>query len=726
MNATSFAFHRQYLAAFSLAVLPLSVMAETEQNDTETLDTVTVIADRYDDEQPGAQYLDGQVSTGGRVGVLGQVDGYDAPFSLIRYNKELLDDQQVESLSDIASFDAGVHTYMGYGNFSEQFVLRGFYLNGDDVLYGGLYGVVPRQIVLTDIAESIEVLKGPSAFANGVSAGGSGVGGSVNVEPKYAGEDEQSSVELSYSNDAYLSTSVDMEQRLGASDQFGVRISAVNGQGATAIDGEYRGNSSLYLGMDYETDVSHTYMNVGYMHSEVDDGRPALIVGDSLTAIPDAPDSDTGFDVNWAYFKSDNLFGILRHEQSITERSSAYAALGANKTREDGSYGTPTLNSTDGSATVSRLDTGYVAQNLTGQIGLESQIDAFGVQQNINLGYSGFVRESGDFSVYNQSQAYGGSIVPLDTNIYDPVTLDHLDTDTEWGEGSLDDPEYYRKTVAHGVALTDSFDLFDALFNVTAGVRYQHMTTSDDLNDSEYEGDGFSPVVGLNYHPLDSLTLYANYVEALQEGNVAPSDATNSGENIGLTHSVQFETGAKLEADSMGATLSLYQISQPSAYKDESDEYGYHGEQRSRGLELNVYGDPIARLHLLSSLAVTEAVLTETETGANEGNRVRGVPEYRAIVGAGWDITSNWSVTGRVLHTGPQAVNNSNTLELEAWTRLDAGMSYDTRLGAYPLTVRANIENLTNADYWSGVGTDYGQLTIGKPINGTLSATVTF
>lgn len=717
MNSSFFAFHRQYLAAFSLAALPLCVMAETDQTETQTLGTVTIIADRYDDEQPGAQYLDGQVSTGGRVGVLGQVDGYDAPFSLMRYNKELLDEQQVESLSDIASFDAGVHTYMGYGNFSEQFVLRGFYLNGDDVLYGGLYGVVPRQVVLTDIAESIEVLKGPSAFANGVSPGGSGVGGSINVEPKYAGDDE-TSVGFSYSNNTYLSTNVDASQRFGGSDQFGARVSAVYGQGATAIDDEEKGNLSLYTGLDYETDSSHTYMNVGYMHSRVDEGRPALIVGSSLGAIPDAPDGDTGFKTNWTYFESDNLFGIVRHEQTLSDNWAAYAALGANKTQEEGSYGTPTLTNADGSATVTRMDTAFVAQNVTGQFGIEGQFNTFGLEHRVNLGYSGVVKQDGDFSEYTSNSE--------NTNIYDPVEIDKLAVDTTWGKGSFDDPELYRETVVQGVALTDSFDLMDALVNVTTGVRYQYITTSDDLSNDEYEGDDFSPVVGLNYHPLDSLTLYANYVEALQEGKVAPADATNSGENIGLVHSVQFETGAKLERDSLGATVSLYQISQPSAYKDDADEYGYHGEQRSRGLELNVYGDPIPRLHLLSSLAVTEAVLTETETGANEGKRVRGVPEYRAIIGAGWDITPNWSVTGRVVHTGPQAVNTDNSLELDAWTRLDAGMSYDTQLGAYPLTVRANIENLTNADYWSGVGTDYGQLTIGKPINGTLSATVSF
>ncbi|PTY38264.1 hypothetical protein BGP77_17650 [Saccharospirillum sp. MSK14-1] len=718
MSLFSRSIHSQYLAAFSLAALPLAAMAEADSAESESssLSAVTVIADRYDDEQPGAEYLDGQVSTGGRVGVLGQVDAYDAPFSLMRYNKELLEEQQVESLSDIASFDAGVHTYLGYGNFSEQFVLRGFHLNGDDVLYGGMYGVVPRQIVLTDIAESIEVLKGPSAFANGVSPGGSGVGGSINVEPKYAGDNE-TSVGLSYSNNTYLSTNIDASRRFGSDEAFGARVSAVLGQGSTSIEDEERGNISLYTGLDYETDESHTYLNVGFMRSSVDSGRPALAVG-SLTSIPDAPEGDVNFKADWSDFESTNYFGILRHDQSLSDQLAVYAALGANKTREEGTYATPKLNDTDGNVTITGLDTTYESQNITAQFGLEGRVNALGLQHTLNLGYSGVIKEYGDYSEYSSGSE--------NSNIYNPVAVNKPVNNNDSGAGSFENPELYTRTSAHGLALTDSFDVLDALINVTAGVRYQQMATENKLYDTEYDGDALSPIVGVNYHPVDSLTLYANYVEALQEGKVAPQTASNSGDNIGLVHSVQFETGAKLELGSIGGTFSLYQISQPSAYEDDSNEYGYHGEQRSRGLELNVYGDPMDRLHLLSSVAVTEAVLVETESGTNEGNRVRGVPEYRAIVGASWDILSTWTVSGRVVHTGPQAVNNENTLELDPWTRLDVGMSYDAVVKSFPVTLRANIENVTNENYWSGVGTDWGQLAIGKPINGTLSATVSF
>lgn len=712
MRSCSVVVHPQALAAFALAALPLAVMAESDSVAPagNTVSNVIVIADRYDDDQPGAEYLDGQLSTGGRVGVLGQMDGYEAPFSLMRYNQELLADEQVDSISDIASADAGVQTFLGYGNFSEQFQIRGFILNGDDVAYGGLYGVLPRQIVLTDIAESIEVFKGPSAFANGVTPGGSGVGGSINIEPKYAKEDE-TLVGVTYRTNSYLSANVDTAQRFGADDAVGVRLSGVFGQGDTAIDDESRSNGSGYIGLDYETDLSHTYFNVGYQHSEIDEGRSVVYLDDNLTAIPDAPDSHVNYKARWTYFEANNLFGIIRHEQNISDNLLGYIAVGANDTDEIGAYSSPKLTSTDGSATIGRLDVAYAAQSTTGQVGLEGQFDMAGMQHAVNVGYSGFIREYGFAYTWNTA-------ADLNTNIYDPADLNYLAADS----GVLGDPKLTTKTEAHGVAVSDSVDMLDGLINATVGVRFQTMTTDDGTN--HYEGDDLSPVLGLSYFPTDHWALYANYIEALEEGENAGDDATNSGENIGLKKSVQYEVGAKLETPNLGAIVSLYQIQQPSAYKDASGNYDYHGEQRSRGVEFSLYGTPIQRLHLSSSAVLTEALLTETSNGDNEGNQVIGVPKYSAVLSVDFDVFEGLALTSRIVHTGPQYADAANKLELDAWTRLDLGASYQTELGANPFILRANIENVTDADYWSSAGGGY--LTQGNPLTAALSATVKF
>ena len=61
---------------------------------------------------------------------------------------------------------------------------RGLPLNGDDISYHGLYGILPRQIISTDALERVEVFKGRNAFINGVPPGGSGIGGDGRVGEK--------------------------------------------------------------------------------------------------------------------------------------------------------------------------------------------------------------------------------------------------------------------------------------------------------------------------------------------------------------------------------------------------------------------------------------------------------------------------------------------------------------------------------------------------------------
>ena len=57
----------------------------------------------------------------------------------------------------------------GFGNFQESYFIRGFLLDSDDTAYNGLYSLLPRQYIATELFERVEVLRGASAFLNGAS-----------------------------------------------------------------------------------------------------------------------------------------------------------------------------------------------------------------------------------------------------------------------------------------------------------------------------------------------------------------------------------------------------------------------------------------------------------------------------------------------------------------------------------------------------------------------------
>src|SRR5690606_29273486 len=96
-----------------------------------------------------------------------------------------------------------------------------------------------------------------------------------------------------------------------------------------------------------------------------------------------------------------------------------------------------------------------------------------------------------------------------------------------------------------------------------------------------------------------------------------------------------------------------------------------------------------------------------------------GVPEVQANLNVEWDVPAVGGLTleGRAVHTGTQQVDGLNTVELDAWTRFDAGVRYAFEAGGRPLTLRARVENLADEDQWVAVGGYPGSnyLTLGAP-----------
>ena len=112
---------RMTLLALSVScAYPLSVFAADDSSsaDARELATVTVTASA-DASAEGLTkpYAGGQVARGGRVGLLGNQDIQDTPFSTTAYTSELIQNQQARSVADVVQNDPSVRVARGYGNF---------------------------------------------------------------------------------------------------------------------------------------------------------------------------------------------------------------------------------------------------------------------------------------------------------------------------------------------------------------------------------------------------------------------------------------------------------------------------------------------------------------------------------------------------------------------------------------------------------------------------------
>lgn len=108
-------------------------------------------------------------------------------------------------------------------------------------------------------------------------------------------------------------------------------------------------------------------------------------------------------------------------------------------------------------------------------------------------------------------------------------------------------------------------------------------------------------------------------------------------------------------------------------------------------------------------------------------NKVAGVPDYLINGNVEWDIPfiRALTLTGRVVHTGDQPANNTNTLELPSWTRFDTGARYVALVADRPLTLRFSVDNIANKRYWAtAFDSSRPDLLQGAPRTFKLSASI--
>jgi len=708
--------------AVSLAVAP-AWAAETKPDDTITVTASPEAAFRAGGDELVPAFLDGQVANGGRLGGLGEQDAKNVPFNVIGYTAKMIEDTQANTLSDVLRHDAGVQPVRSYGNFGESYRIRGFLLDGDDVSFGGLYGVLPRQVVTTQIAERVEVIKGSNAFLNGVPPGGSGVGGAINIEPKRAGSEPNNRVTVDYAQRGEVGGAIDSGRRFGENDRFGVRVNLMHREGETFIHDQKQRSSLASIGLDYKGDRFRSSLDVGWQKLTSHYGRIGVAAG-ALTEVPEVPDNRTNYSQPWVYSDLSSRFAALRGEYDIAPDWTFYAGIGGNDNDEWGAYSSPTLKSADGTATMRRMDTHYVSDSFSGMTGVRGKFATGIVNHSVNLGYSGVYRKTA--SAYNLSATQTG------LNIYDPVVIPRPETVSVTGD--MSDPYPRSRTRTTGVSLSDTLSMFDDRLLLTAGLRRQEITVRNysyqGVEDAKSAFDSMkvTPVYGVVVKPWDNVSLYANHIEALQPGPTASSKATNAGQVVGIVKSKQNEVGVKLDYGRIGGSLALFEIEKPVGMMNSDGYYDLYGEQRNRGMELNVFGEPVYGVRLMGSAQWMAPELTKTADGANDGNDAAGVPRYQLRLGGEWDVPAleNLTLNAAVMRTGSQYANASNSAKLDAWTRLDLGARYSMKVNEQTLTWRATVENVTDEKYWATVDDSGYYLTQGDPRTLKLSMSVDF
>jgi iron complex outermembrane recepter protein len=260
-----------------------------------------------------------------------------------------------------------------------------------------------------------------------------------------------------------------------------------------------------------------------------------------------------------------------------------------------------------------------------------------------------------------------------------------------------------------GLYIQDQITITDQL-KVLVGGRFDlaTITSRDDLTDELTDNQtdsAFSPRAGIVYQPIKPVSLYFSYATSFlpQTGRSA------TGQIFDPERGQQFELGVKADLipDRLSATLAAYEITKKNVLVTDPDDDNFSiqtGEQKSRGIEFNLVGEPVKGWKTSLSYAYTDAFVSKDTTRALVGDTLIGVPAHQLGFWNSYEFSKGALKgfgVGLGLYYSSQAESAlPNTFVVPSYFRADASVFY--KRDNWELQISVN--NFTNTQYYLGPG----------------------
>lgn len=619
----------------------------------------------------------------------------DIPQAVSVITDDLIEDQAMRSMGDVVRYVPGVSMGQGEGHRDAP-TLRGnsstadFFVDGvrDDVqYYRDLYN-----------AERIEVLKGPNAMIFGRGGGG----GVINRVTRWADWSPERELSLMFGADDQIRGALDLGVAVG--DAAALRLIGVYEEADSYRDFVSLERYGINPTASFQFSEATT-LRIGYEHFSdnrtVDrgvpsrNGRPWDGDRSAFFGNPNASFAEADVDLFTAHVEHEiNADTRLRNRTMLGEYSKFYQNIHANSAVNNvgdvalqGYFsGTDRRNVFNQTDLIWRVDTGAIGHTILA--GVE-----FGRQQTDNIRSPNFTG-LGVVSVASPTTNVTG-VTP--TPLLTDNTVD-LDIAALYFQDQVSLGEHWR--IVAGVR----FDRFDLDFDDRRAVNAD-FNRVDEL---------VSPRLGVIYRPIESLSLYASYSVSYlpQSGDQFSSlDATTAALEPEEFENVEF--GLKWDMLShLTLTAALYRLDRINTRAlNASNATVLTGAQRSEGFELGLAGAIGERWEIVGGYAYQQAEITRTTTAAPAGRHAPLTPEHTLSLWTMWHATSRLGLGLGVTHQSESFASISNAVELPAFTRVDAALTYaltDT------IDAQLNVENIFDETYWGTAHND-NNITPGSP-----------
>ncbi|MEM1256833.1 MAG: TonB-dependent receptor [Cyanobacteria bacterium P01_H01_bin.21] len=631
----------------------------------------------------------------------------DIPQSIQVIPRQIIEDEQAIGIEDVLDNIAGVNFQGNDDGRGTRFNIRGFGGTGSPILRDGFRVFnTGNNAAAPEIAniERIEVLKGPAS----VLYGEADPGGLINLVTKKPLAEPYYNLQLQAGSRELFSPSVDLSGPITADGDVRYRLNALyrREESFRDLDNAFE---RFFVAPTVAWDISdRTSLTASLEYIDDNDpadfGLPAF--GDSIADIPfdrvvvSNPDDtiekeylrvgytlEHEFSENWKirnefrYVYDDYTYGVIAVPfGDVAPNGNLFRGL-ARQFNERENYSLYT--NVQGS-----FDTGSVEHNLLFGVDLAREEDFGGGE----AAFSPLVNPEwfNTINIFNPDYSFiKPTVEDAPDSLRNDSTADRL-----------------------GIYLQDQIYLTDNLI-VLAGLRYdtvEQETTSTTLapsvgvnsvTETEQNDDAVTPRIGVVYQPTDTISLYGSYAQSF-----TPNGGTDiNGSPLEPETGDGFEVGVKADLipNRLSATLAYFNITRQNVATADPDDPFLQasiatGEQRSRGVELDLTGEILPGWNIIASYAYTDAEITEDNT-FNVGNRLSGIPQHSGSLWTTYRIQSG-DLEGLgfglgLNYVGERRGDLNNSFEVDDYFLTSAAAFYRRDNWRF----QVNVDNLFDIDY---------------------------
>ena len=583
------------------------------------------------------------------------LDVMENPQAVSVVTHEIIEQQQAQQLSDVLKNVNGVYVTSSRGSSQDSFGARGYIFGADNIYKNGARvnsGIFPEVSGM----ERVEVLKGSTAILYGNVA----PGGIINMITKKPLFTEGGSATVS----------------AGSWNNYKVGIdyyNALTNKAAFRVNGAYENKESFRNGVTSEkyyfnpsflfnlSDKTQLIVEGDYLKQEFtpDFGIGTLVLdaNTSRSVINDLLDTKANPGISWQNQINQMATSTVTLNHTINSKWGLNAVASyQNYTRDF--FGSERMQWMyesakndyywDRTAAKNYQEQNYVSM----QVNLNGEFSTGKIKHKLLFGGDAdyLQADTYTFSYLKNDGSWtpnGDSTVKYGTNGDTNLGKIYLSDQSTWASGDV--PETRKRDLVRTPTRRVGFYIQDLIsvtekFKILAGVRWSYLENKPVLTTTYYNNtkkggalfsqNAFSPRFGLVYQWNENFTTFASY-----SNSFTPNTGTDI-YKVALPASIidQWELGIKknLWNNALAFNVTAYQITNSNlAQIAPFDADGnanivttikeLTGKTRSRGVEVDITGNPLTNLSIIAGYSYNHMVYLETANSLNssiEGERV--------------------------------------------------------------------------------------------------------